>query len=201
MNLKWFLTHALAAVVRFGVYSLLLAICYVFGFVPEEAIARWLLTPPWWLVHPLMRLGVVVAACLAIVGFYIWNKIRDRAEALVETAAVSAKQPSPFQQFRLRLATQRTLGTGIRNAGQGAPADFEAWHPSIYAWKNETAEIIATHDEADAEWFRTMGEVPPPRVPLYQLAPQNEVRHQKAFREIDFSLSRLNQLIDRYATK
>ena len=46
-------------------------------------------------------------------------------------------------------------------------------------------------DAADAEWFRTLDAVPPPRIGFDNLTPE----YAKTFRELDFMLVKLERLL------
>jgi hypothetical protein len=98
---------------------------------------------------------------------------------------------------RLELARIRADGVAIRNAGQNV-IDGSAWIADTQDWMVRAIVAIRKLDEADAEWFKTLDTVPPPRV---SHNPAATPAIAKAFREHDLRLARLDQLIFRYADR
>ena len=69
--------------------------------------------------------------------------------------------------------------------------EVTVWISEVHDWALAVAAEIEKIDAADAEWFRMLDAVPPPRVKF------NEVSSEftKAFRELDFMLVRLERLL------
>ncbi len=98
------------------------------------------------------------------------------------------------RDHRLRLARLRSTGVRLRNqAVSGAPPT--TWQDEVRDWTNEVISQISRIDEADAEWFRTLDAVPPPRVRHLELPQQSA----KTFRELDFMLAKVDLLLKKYA--
>jgi hypothetical protein len=95
------------------------------------------------------------------------------------------------QKLRLRLAQLRTEGVAIRNRGQSLPDNVSDWSAESLAWMERTANAIGAINTADAEWFRTLDAVPPPRISVPTTA--------RVYAEHDFWLVKLEQLITRYS--
>ena len=108
-------------------------------------------------------------------------------------------KPKPVQtvreQARLRLAHLRTAGVKLRNSELHLEKVTD-WALEVGDWALAVAAEIEKIDRADAEWFRTLDAVPPPRVNFVDLSPG----YSKAFRELDFMLVKLERLITNYSS-
>lgn len=103
--------------------------------------------------------------------------------------------PSHREQARFRLARLRTAGVALRNRAPSSD-EIDAWTSEVKDWAQAVVAEIEKIDPADAEWFRTLDAVPPPRVRFAELDPS----YVKTFRELDFMLMRLERLlIDKYS--
>ncbi len=106
------------------------------------------------------------------------------------------RRPQRPEDPRLNLSQLRTEGVEIRNnAGALAASDFCS---QAGEWANETVYQIENIDPPDAEWFKTLDAVPPPRV-----APPSGLSGEalKCFGELDFGLTKLEELIRKYGGK
>jgi hypothetical protein len=99
---------------------------------------------------------------------------------------------------RIELSRLRTRGVEIRNAGMRVPPPAEGkwswpdWEKAASEWSSDVVAAIQKIDEGYAEWFNILDVVPnPPRVP-FNMA---HVEHAKLFREHDFRVMRLGELI------
>ena len=134
----------------------------------------------------------------------LWPK--DDADAQFEKAFHrAAALKGSRESAKLVLAQLREEGVVIRNhpqsVGHMLTTELEDWIASITEWMEEAMEAIKTFDAADALWFRTLGEVPDPRVgiPNIRLGGKEErARYIKAFREHDYRLARLDKLFRKY---
>ena len=99
---------------------------------------------------------------------------------------------------RYELTVLRTKGVGVRNnahyLGLELPPTVKEWLGSVDSWNNSVIESIKKYDPSDAEWFKTLDTVPTPRVQY----PSNDPIIIKAFREHDYRLKRLDDLIQKY---
>ena len=104
---------------------------------------------------------------------------------------------------RLYLARLRTRGVVLRNEiNQVLPFQpggilgnpVESWFGKLDTWRELVINGIELLDSADAEWFRTLDAVPSPRVSC----PSDDPKITKAFREHDYRLKRLEDLIQKY---
>ncbi len=103
--------------------------------------------------------------------------------------------PTKLTDRRLLLAQLRTAGVGVRNRGiLLEPAGLSSWQEEVDRWSNATVVAVEYVNRADAEWLRTLDAVPSPRVQFRSIGSG----HEKAFRELDFRLVRLDALITRY---
>lgn len=97
-------------------------------------------------------------------------------------------------EIRLRLAHLRTAGVQLRNRKLSLEEVAE-WQSDVRDWSQAVLAEIVKIDLADAEWFRTLDAVPPPRVICVQLSPH----YSKTFRELDYMLVKLEQLLIRHS--
>lgn len=116
--------------------------------------------------------------------------------------ATFARNPD-LKGAKLRLSQLRGEGVVIRNAGATLmfTSHLDAWAKKVSEWMREAIAAIRVIDEADSEWFATLGEVPAARVPIsnVQLGGQfDREMFVKLFREHDFRLARLDQLFKKY---
>ncbi len=93
------------------------------------------------------------------------------------------------------LSELRTSGVELRNQGMHLGVDIAAWDRASLAWAEKVIAAIKQIDEPDAEWFKTLDAVPAARVRPLQL----DAAHHKSFREHDYRLVRLEELIKRYS--
>ncbi len=104
-------------------------------------------------------------------------------------------QITPRNEARLRLARLRTAGVSLRNR-QLELDEVTDWISQVRDWELAVVTEVEKIDAADAEWFRTLDAVPPPRVNFSELSPE----YSKAFRELDFKLVKLERLITNYSS-
>ena len=101
-----------------------------------------------------------------------------------------------IQKSRVELSILRKRGVELRNKGGNklsTNSEFESWCDEITAWQQKVYEAIREISVADAEWFEIMDIVPKPRLKLEK--PVNQEAHPKRYREHDFQLERLGQMI------
>jgi len=115
----------------------------------------------------------------------------------------AVKAPIDRAATVLRLTQLRGEGVGTRNSASELmfTADLDRWSAEIAKWMQTVAETIKIIDAADAEWFLTLGEVPPARVPIPNLrlgGDTDRTVFTKSFREHDFRLARLEKLLAKY---
>ena len=111
---------------------------------------------------------------------------------------LAGQAPTSLSDKRLLLAQLRTAGVALRNRGSQLDRDeLQSWLAEVKQWSDATANNVERVDPADAEWFRTLDAVPPPRI---RYRPINGT-HAKAYREFDFMLEKLEALITRYAER
>jgi hypothetical protein len=126
-------------------------------------------------------IGVPVVAAFALVyGTYryvYWEIARDAYGA------------------RDMLADLRTTGIALRNQGMHLGVDIATWDRASLEWADKVTATIKQIDGPDAEWFKTLDAVPAARVRPLQL----DAAHHKSFREHDYRLVRLEELIKRYS--
>ncbi len=104
-------------------------------------------------------------------------------------------QITPRNEARLHLARLRTAGVSLRNR-QLELDEVADWMSQFRDWELAVVAEIEKIDAADAEWFRTLDAVPPPRVNFNELSPE----YSKAFRELDFKLVKLERLMTNYSS-
>lgn len=175
--------------------------------------------PRWsWVVEygpPALLAGIAV--------WLLWGGMSHRTDMPAPEKTASLAQEDAERQFekgfhraalqksgsqkdaKLLLATLRGEGVSIRNHPQSVdhmfPHELDDWIAHITRWMDEVIEAIRVLDAADAEWFKTLGEVPPPRIgiPNIRLGGKDEREsYAKAFREHDFRLARLDKLFTKY---
>jgi hypothetical protein len=104
-------------------------------------------------------------------------------------------QIAPRNEARLRLARLRTAGVALRNRSLRLDEVLN-WISNVQDWAVAVAAEIEKVDAADAEWFRTLDTVPPPRVVFNDLSPE----YSSTFRQLDFMLIKLERLIAGYSS-
>jgi hypothetical protein len=104
-----------------------------------------------------------------------------------------AKRPMP-PKARLKLIELRESGVALRNKGASLKGHLKPWLAEIADWNDKAVSAIRLIDEGDAKWFQTLDAVPDARVGVSATGEE----HLKAFRELDFCLVRLNDLILKY---
>lgn len=195
-DLRWSLRRPAVrySVATLGLVSLLFSIA--------SGFASW---NPWSLL-----VVAIVCAVLAFPRFITENikairfpgggglDFREPTEPLgAQSVEDLAERPAPsnLSDRRLLLAQLRTAGVGVRNRGiLLEPADLSSWRAEVDRWSDATVAAVDYVNHADAEWLRTLDAVPPPRVQFRPISSG----HEKAFRELDFRLVRLDALITRY---
>ena len=139
-----------------------------------------LMTKTWQI--PVWVLGTIITGRLVLAPYWMWKE----DEVL---------RPAP-SKARTRLTELRAEGVAIRNRGQNLTQDLPAWLAEVRKWEEATIAAIKKIDEADGEWFRTLDTVPQPRIKVHAL----DKEHLKTFREIDYGLTRLDHLIQKYSS-
>jgi hypothetical protein len=125
--------------------------------------------------------GVGVIVFLAIVSWW-----------LLERLVTFERQ---IRGSRLDLAKLRVIGVAMRNEGlqlTGFEEGWTEWSARVEKWNTDVIANMRKLNEADAEWFSVLDVVPAPR-----LAPSRagSPAHEKLFREHDFRLRRLGEMI------
>ena len=106
------------------------------------------------------------------------------------------KLRTKIQISRVFLARLRTQGVELRNNGRIGLVDnedFEHWERDTLEWHKNVYEALKQISVADAEWFGNMDVVPDPRLDLQN--PVNTDTHPKRYREHDFQVKRLGEMI------
>jgi hypothetical protein len=105
---------------------------------------------------------------------------------------------------RLELAKLRRIGVRLRNDGSrmSDEADVRNWLTQVDKRHDDVLACLRLVNEADAEWFRVLDTVPSPRHERKCQITDDKLKwqHEKAFREHDYRLFRLDQLVqaDKY---
>ena len=124
-----------------------------------------------------------------------FKNLAEKWRATHPAEPVRAQIPPPPDEARLRLARLRTAGVRLRNR-QSQLDEATEWISQVQDWAQAVVTGIERIDPADAEWFRTLDAVPPPRVSFIQLTPE----YSKAFRELEFMLVKLECLLTKYSS-
>src|SRR4051794_34829281 len=77
----WFLSNVAGGIIRWGVATLISAICLVFGLVPAATLAAWFGEPPSWVVNPWMRLCIVIVGMVGVLIIVFWDRVVRRRHA------------------------------------------------------------------------------------------------------------------------
>lgn len=106
-----------------------------------------------------------------------------------------------METARTDLANLRTAGVRLRNLAMDDenPLDgdeLNAWGDQVEAWTHDTVAAIKPLSGADAEWFNTLGTLPPPRHAM-ALPPIGDDFGPRLhfFSMLDYRLLRLENLI------
>lgn len=113
--------------------------------------------------------------------------------------------PEPIKKVdwlkgRMRLAALRRAGVELRNRDVSRD-ELGAWVVEVANWEATVARQLEEIDPADAEQFRTLDAVPDPRVRPPSLDLGLDPTYLEHFREHDYRLKILKDLLDRYASK
>ena len=98
------------------------------------------------------------------------------------------------EDARLELAHRRTEGVALRNRCIPLTTGLSEWIAECRSWSERVIETIKKISRADAEWFKTLDAVPPPRLFLESGNPEQIL----TYRVHDFYLVKLEELIKKY---
>ena len=98
------------------------------------------------------------------------------------------------EDARLELAKLRTEGVSLRNRCVPLTTSLPEWIAECQGWTGRVIETIKKISQADAEWFKTLDAVPPPRLFLESSNPAQIL----TYRVHDFYLVKLEELIKKY---
>ena len=98
------------------------------------------------------------------------------------------------EDARLELAKLRTEGVDLRNRCVPLAMSLSEWIAECQGWTGRVIETIKKISQADAEWFKTLDAVPPPRLFLESSNPAQIL----TYRVHDFYLVKLEELIKKY---
>lgn len=148
-----------------------------------------------------------------------WRKKNSKLAAPAEELGEEAKKfvaigragrraesaPEPIKKVdwlkgRMRLAALRRAGVELRNRDVSRD-ELGAWVVEVANWEATVARQLEEIDPADAEQFRTLDAVPDPRVRPPSLDLGLDLTYLEHFREHDYRLKILKDLLDRYASK
>jgi hypothetical protein len=126
----------------------------------------------------------------------------NKAQALtIWPEAVFERNPESKDAALLLLTRLRADGVALRNEAEYVQdASLRVWLESIEQWMHDVINAISQVHEADSEWFKTLDTVPPPRIPIKSLCTKQTDRnvHLHVYRQHDFRLVRLEQLLKKY---
>jgi len=120
-----------------------------------------------------------------------------------DRAMTSSSQVTRREAVILRLAQLRTDGVAIRNNGTKVHnAVVSEWVASVKNWMNEVIATIRHISEVDAERFKTLDVVPNPRLAVTSncTTQAHQHAHLNAYRQHDYRLVRLDELLSKYRT-
>lgn len=126
---------------------------------------------------------------------HCWSRDATQpAYADLQISRTEARATWP-NNYRLRLTQLRSEGVVIRNNGRRMNIDFPTWEREALNWFEKAKRTIAAESSADAEWFRVLDTVPPPRLEIIKPAREYAGAHLKLYREHDYRLTKLDELI------
>jgi len=107
---------------------------------------------------------------------------------------------------RLLLGQLRTEGVAIRNevldppGGYLTDSEWSDWEQRATEWARKSTAAVKGFSAADAEWFRTLDVVGPPRIPMPPQRGDDAIQAQRypSYAMHDCHLARLDQLIQKY---
>lgn len=111
------------------------------------------------------------------------------------------KLRTKIKESRVELSTLRQKGVEIRDElledefwGEGYFQRLEDWKKRALTWNDEVYNAVKLISVADAEWYKTLDIVDnPPRITNERI--QGSESTAKAYREHDFRLKRLGEMI------
>jgi hypothetical protein len=139
---------------------------------------------------PLWILAAIMAVRLILAPYWLYSECRS-------VGPISADPTK-----RKRLAELRADGVKLRNEVGQLTIGKGDWIKRINKWREDTISAIREIDEADADWYCILDVVPEPRITL-PMTLRGGSYHEllKNFREHDFRLVRLDQLIQKYGAR
>jgi hypothetical protein len=146
-----------------------------------------------------------INSALASLDAWVLPQFKHPAAGLLFTGLLVAwviYQPVNFVMYekrkrgRVKLAELRDAGVSIRNECITIlPSRLAAWMSRAEQWNIDATKAIAEIDRADSMWFATLDALPPGRVRMTALSAEQA----KLYREHDFRLVKLEELMNRYA--
>ncbi len=136
--------------------------------------------------------AVMAFACVWFAAYRIWAVEREKVIALDKEWQREAA--------RLRSAELITEGVGLRNEALDHYNPFnddelQGWGNRAMLWHNAVLATLKSVSPADAEWYRTLNEVPPPVIPLAEPPWGADEGVLEIYRDHNFRLKKLDQLV------
>ncbi|MGH6792086.1 MAG: hypothetical protein ACRECF_05035 [Methyloceanibacter sp.] len=140
-----------------------------------------------WFGHQMstLELGLAIALIIAILLFWI----------MLEHALKLTRQ---IADARVKIADLRHDGVRIRNdALVMTDKEWPTWNEKALKWNTDVTEEIKKISVADSIWFSVLDVVPPQRIDpaITPADPLIREKYLKLFREHDYRLKRLNNMI------
>ena len=131
-------------------------------------------------------------AAFAVGSYLVW---RDEREKVIALDLFSKREAA-----RLRIAELITEGAGIRNEALDEYNPFThpelvGWANRVQAWHNVVLSTLKSVSAADAEWYRTLNEIPPPAIPMAEPSEGADENGLKVYAMLNFRLRKLEQLV------
>lgn len=131
-------------------------------------------------------------AAFAVGSYLVW---RDEREKVITLDFYSKRET-----VRLRIAELITEGAGIRNEATDHYNPFThdeavGWSNRASAWHNVVLNTLKSVSAADAEWYRTLNEVPNPAIPMAKPMAGMDDDILQIYAMHNFRLKKLEQLV------
>jgi len=162
-----------------------------------------------------ISIAVIAAVLIAPLLEFGWNFFKAPVRILTDENIFLREEIEGLKEklsddggIRQRLTVFRTEGVELRNSSQqfcdyhplnnAMGNQIVLWIEETLKWQRKVIEVLKQHDQSDAEWFRVLDTVPAPRTAYPILDINNNKGFQKAFREHDYRLVRIEELIQKY---
>lgn len=133
-----FIPGVMRGIIAFITTAALGGVCLVFGFSPDTWVEMVITSPPWWLSHPLTRIGAIVLG--GLFGWWTWKLFQRWRSVLPIDVATTEQRAGKISIMELRKEAEKKydwdfssavnthiLGFTFGLRESGVAGDLEFW--------------------------------------------------------------------------